>query len=161
MDTLRHLDLARHPPLHGLHPESVRHQRGPLLGRNQTAELLQKTALEATGLQHDPRGVAEFRAHHLSTDLRMVSAQFQTLRKRRSYWCFDAGTRGEDVASKTVATTRTRATSYSRRWAPSSSRWSSCCTSTCGSPAWWPKDTTSSRTSTPEPEYVHSSKSYV
>lgn len=73
LDSVRHVDIARHPALHGVNSEPVRHKRGPLSGRDAAFELLEETKVEKACLQHDPDRVDQLVAHHMPAYVRMVS----------------------------------------------------------------------------------------
>lgn len=81
LDPLRHLDQPGHPPLHRLYPVPLRNQRGPLPGRDQAPDLLQKKKEQEASADDDLLRVDCCYGHHLSTDVWMVSRRtnFKTL----------------------------------------------------------------------------------
>lgn len=73
LDSVRHVDISRHPALHGVNSELVRHKRGPVSGRDAAFELLEETKVEKAGFRHDPHRVDQLVAHHMSANVWMVS----------------------------------------------------------------------------------------
>lgn len=67
------MGVARHFALYRLNFEFVRNQRGPVFGRNSTAQLLEKAPIQTTRFRHDFDRLAQFRFDNGPTDVRMVS----------------------------------------------------------------------------------------
>lgn len=122
LDTVRHMGVARHFALYRLNFEFVRNQRGPVFGRNSTAQLLEKAPIQTTRFRHDFDRLAQFRFDNGPTDVRMVSIR-KNNKMTRIGKTFCIGTMRNVTTRKFADTTETLDTSFIRRWVPFLYQW--------------------------------------
>ena len=73
MDDMRHLGVFRHPLMHGLDPQLVRHVCGQILGHLEAVDVRHEEEVEEEGLQIHRRCLDPIHLNLLSAYFWMVS----------------------------------------------------------------------------------------